>query len=170
LRWLRKVSVGGQPLDVAVMTAVPTVHEAAVASGRYSRMSAWLTVQNLADLFERIEAHSLDLARFQQADEVFGDANLGRKVARAHFAVGDATSLPVYEIAPRERVTRKSDVKIDKGVGCRKAGVPEEPITIDVYLHADDEIGWLPLLEGFDLRPQIRNDEDRRTFDESVPP
>jgi hypothetical protein len=37
--------------------------------------------------------------------------------------------------------------------------VPGGPISIDVCLHPDDEIGWLPLLEDFDLRP---GDQERR--------
>ncbi len=102
-------------------------------------------------------------------------------------AANDTTPLAVYEIAPydlaavrafqeetakatREGAAHKSIVKIGRGVACRKGAVPAGPMPIDVYLRADDETGWLPLLEGFDLRPQIRNDDDMRAFDESVPP
>jgi hypothetical protein len=111
-------------------------------------------------------------------------ANDATEIARvAH----DTTPLAVYEVAlhdlaavrafqeetvkaTREGAAGKGDVKIGGGVACRKGAVPAGPIPIDVYLRADDETGWLPLLEGFDLGPQIRNDEDMRAFEESVPP
>jgi hypothetical protein len=111
-------------------------------------------------------------------------ANDATEIARV---AKDTTPLAVYEIAPydlaavrafqeetaratREGAVHKSNLKIGKGVACRKAAIPEGPIPIDVYIRADDETGWLPLLESFDLRPQIRNDDDMRAFDESVPP
>lgn len=107
-------------------------------------------------------------------------------VAEVARVATDATRLAIYEIAPydlaavrafqeeaakarHEGAVHRSDVRIGKGVACRKGAVPAGPIPIDVYLHADDEIGWLPLLEGFDLRAQIKNDDDMRAFDESVP-
>ena len=120
---------------------------------------------------------TIHLRRAQHADDA-------SEVARV---ANDPTPLAVYEIAPRDlaavrafqeetvKATRegaahKSNVKIGQGVACRKGAVPEGPIPIDVYLRADDETGWLPLLEGFDLRSQIRTDDDMRVFDESVPP
>jgi hypothetical protein len=119
---------------------------------------------------------AVHLRRARHAD----DATEVARVAK------DMTPLAIYEIAPndlaavrsfqeetakatREGATRKSDVKIGRGVACRNGAVPAGPIPIDVYLHPDDETGWLPLLEGFDLRPQIRNDDDMRAFDDSVP-
>lgn len=98
-----------------------------------------------------------------------------------------ATPLAVYEIAPQDLAAvadlqaeaakakqegggAKGSVTIGSGVACRSGAVPDGPISIDVYLHPDDEIGWLPLLEEFDLRPGIKTDEDWRAFDDSVPP
>jgi hypothetical protein len=111
----------------------------------------------------------------------FGDAVELARLAR------DATPLSVYEVAPQDLATVAGlqaeaakakpegragvgSIKIGSGVACRNGPVPGGPISIDAYLHPDDEIGWLPLVEGFDLRPGIKSDEDRRAFDDSVPP
>ena len=109
-----------------------------------------------------------------------GDASELARLAPA------ATPLSVYEVAPQDlaavaelqaegaRVkqaerTGKSSLRIGSGVACRNGAIPDGPITIDVYLHPDDEIGWLPLLQEFDLRPGLKNAEDWRAFDDSVP-
>ena len=107
---------------------------------------------------------TIHLRRALHAD----DANEIARVAH------DAASLAVYEIAPRDLAAvrvfqeetanarreggvRRSDLRIGKSVACRNGVIPDGPIPIDVYLHPDDEIGWLTLMEGFDVRPQIRN-------------
>jgi len=64
----------------------------------------------------------------------------------------------------------KSSLRIGSGVACRNGAIPDGPVTIAVYLHPDDELGWLPLLQEFDLRPGIKNAEDWRALDYSVPP
>src|SRR5262249_34438073 len=48
---------------------------------------AGLTLQHLADLLERFEAHAFHLARFQQRYVLLGDANALSKFLRAHFAL-----------------------------------------------------------------------------------
>src|SRR5215470_6778192 len=47
---------------------------------------AGLTVQRLADLGERVEAHALHLAAFQERDVLLGDANALGKLLGAHLA------------------------------------------------------------------------------------
>jgi len=98
-----------------------------------------------------------------------------------------ATPPAVYEVAPQDLAAvaelqadavqakqagraNKSSLRIGSGVACRNGAIPDGPVTIAVYLHPDDELGWLPLLQEFDLRPGIKNAEDWRAFDDSVPP
>jgi len=117
------------------------------------------------------------LRRAQHANDAIDLARLARTAA----------PLAVYEVAPedlaavadlqaeaakakQEGSAGKGSIKIGSGVACRNGPVPGGPIAIDVYLHPDDEIGWLPLLEEFDLRPGLKSDEDWRAFDDSVPP
>jgi hypothetical protein len=126
----------------------------------------------------------IHLRRAQHAEDAAEIARLGR----------DPAPLAIYEAAPRdlaavrafqeeaakakrdggagkgERAAGKGEVKTGAGVACRNGAVPEGPIPINVYLHADDETGWLPLLEGYDLRPGVKTEDDRRALDESVPP
>jgi len=120
---------------------------------------------------------SIHLRRAQHANDAIELARLAR----------GAPPLWVYEVAPpdhaaaadfqAEAVKAKQEGRADKGalrigsgVACRNGAVPDGPIAIDVYFHPDDEVGWLPLLEGFDLRPGLASAEARQHFDDSVPP
>ncbi len=42
---------------------------------------------------------------------------------------------------------------------CRLADIPQGPILIDAYIHASDEIGWLVLAEGYDMRGKMRPED-----------
>src|SRR5215510_14732149 len=46
-----------------------------------------LTLQNLADLLERFEAHSFHFARFEQRHVLLGDADALGELLRAHIAL-----------------------------------------------------------------------------------
>lgn len=46
----------------------------------------WLAFERLADILQCLEADALHLAGFQQGYILFGDANVLRKLAGAHFA------------------------------------------------------------------------------------
>lgn len=50
-------------------------------------------------------------------------------------------------------------IEVDGSLACRLSDVPEGPILIDAYIHASDEIGWLPLLEGYDLKAAMRPED-----------
>jgi len=98
--------------------------------------------------------------------------------------IGAASETVVYEVAPRDLAAvralqaeaqiakeagDKGETKIEGGVACRKADIPEGPIPIQLYIHASDEIGWLPLLENFDVRSQINSAEAEKKFVEGTP-
>jgi hypothetical protein len=39
---------------------------------------------------------------------------------------------------------------LDGGLFCRHAEIPNGPLLLDIYVHTDDGLGWLPLLLGHD--------------------
>ncbi len=43
---------------------------------------------------------------------------------------------------------------------CRVEEVPPGPIPIDLYVHTDDAIGWLPVLHDYDLRPDSAHEKE----------
>lgn len=104
----------------------------------------------------------------------------------AHIGNSD-TPFAIYEIAPRDLAAARafqeeaqkrkqeggsgkgSGIKLQSGVACRRGEIPDGPILIDAYIHVDDETGWLPLLEGLDVRPSLTSSEAWRAFDEVVP-
>lgn len=49
-------------------------------------------------------------------------------------------------------------------LACRREEIPPGPIPIDVFIHADDQIGWLPLYEAFDLRSSATEADIARIF------
>ncbi len=94
-----------------------------------------------------------------------------------------APSLAVIELAPaslaparaaqQEAVRLRTDgakmrgkIHLAGALACRRREIPPGPIQIDVYIHADDETGWLPLYAGFDVRDQTA---DRGALNEALP-
>jgi hypothetical protein len=96
--------------------------------------------------------------------------------------------LAVFEIDPRDlagaaaaqeeakRMKKESpaplraEVTIDHAA-CRSGAVPSGPIPIDLYVHTDKDVGWLPFFQGYDLRPDPAHDaEFMEKFAEHVPP
>jgi hypothetical protein len=95
-----------------------------------------------------------------------------------------AESLVVYEAAAADLVAIRAFQaeigKADQGgrhgrgeatvvgsLACRTADIPEGPILVDAYIHASDELGWLPLAEAADLKaymPANENVEERAPF------
>ncbi|GLI94176.1 hypothetical protein [Methylocystis echinoides] len=88
-------------------------------------------------------------------------------------------SLVVYEVAPGDlpavralqleaqqakAAGRRGRIDVRGDLACRSEPIPEGPILVDVFIHASDEIGWLPLLERYDLRANAgEGDLDART-------
>lgn len=86
--------------------------------------------------------------------------------------LGGSPALVVYEVAPQalgpahdlqiEAVRLKAlgqthgKIHIGGALACRRAEIPPGPIVIDAFIHADDETGWLPLLEQYDVRSNMK--------------
>jgi hypothetical protein len=53
------------------------------------------------------------------------------------------------------------------GLFCRRAEIPNGPLLLDIYVHADDALGWLPLLIGHDAHAP---GADEKKLAEFMPP
>lgn len=99
-------------------------------------------------------------------------------------ALGGAPSLMIVELAPRSlgaaRSTQQEAARLraegartrgrmiaSGSIACRRTEIPPGPIAIDVFIHADDEIGWLPLYADYDAR---EGEQDQAALDEALPP
>jgi hypothetical protein len=99
-------------------------------------------------------------------------------------ALGGAPSLTIIELAPRsletahaaqretarlkaEGVRTRGKLNFTGSFACRRTEVPPGPIAIDVFIHADDETGWLPLYADYDAR---EGEEDQAVLDKALPP
>jgi len=99
-------------------------------------------------------------------------------------ALGGAPSLTILELTPRslgaarsaqqEAARLKTEGARTRGrmimsgsFACRRTEVPVGPIAIDVFIHADDETGWLPLYADYDARD---GEQDQAVLDEALPP
>jgi hypothetical protein len=95
-----------------------------------------------------------------------------------------APSLAVIELAPASLAAARAEqreaallrtegakmrgkIHLSGALGCRRGQIPPGPIPIDLFIHADDETGWLPLYAGFDVRDQAA---DPAVLDEALPP
>ena len=87
-------------------------------------------------------------------------------------ALGGAPSLMIVELAPRSlgaaRSTQQEAARL-RAEGARTRGrmIASGSIAIDVFIHADDEIGWLPLYADYDAR---EGEQDQAALDEALPP
>ena len=99
-------------------------------------------------------------------------------------ALGGAPSLTIVELAPRslnaarsaqqEAARLQSRGRRTRGrmimsgsFACRRTEIPAGPIAIDVFIHADDETGWLPLYADYDAR---EGEQDQAVLDAALPP
>jgi hypothetical protein len=99
-------------------------------------------------------------------------------------ALGGTPSLTIVELTPRslnaarsaqqaaarlraEGARTRGRMIASGSFGCRRMGIPPGPIAIDVFIHADDETGWLPLYADYDARD---GEQDQAVLDEALPP
>jgi hypothetical protein len=67
----------------------------------------------------------------------------------------------------------KGGFEIKDNIACRKTDVPASgPILVDMWFHPDDEIGWVPIYERYDMRPEIEQARKERpeSIDAMIPP
>jgi hypothetical protein len=50
-------------------------------------------------------------------------------------------------------------IELNGNLACRLSNVPEGPILVDAYIHASDEIGWMPLIAAYDLTAGMRPED-----------
>jgi len=137
--------------------------------------SAAIEVRYWRDGDDEARAHTLAL-RLQRA------AHPGDREALA--ALGGAPSLTIVELAPRslgaarsaqqeaaqlraEGARTRGKIDFSGSFACRRTEIPPGPIAIDVFIHADDETGWLPLYADYDAR---EGEQDQAVLDEALPP
>ncbi len=99
-------------------------------------------------------------------------------------ALGGAPSLTIVELAPRslnaawsaqqeaarlraEGGRTRGRMIMSGSFACRRTEIPAGPIAIDVFIHADDETGWLPLYADYDAR---EGEQDQAVLDAALPP
>lgn len=100
--------------------------------------------------------------------------------------LGGSLALVVYELAPQalgpahdlqvEAVRLKAQgqthgkIHIGGALACRRAEIPPGPIVIDAFIHADNEAGWLPLLERYDVRGDMKDPSAEAELARLIPP
>ncbi|MGA8170158.1 MAG: hypothetical protein WB816_04900 [Methylocystis sp.] len=99
-------------------------------------------------------------------------------------AVGGAPSPTIVELAPKsldvaraaqqeaarlkaEGAKTRGKLSFSGSFACRLTDIPSGPIAIDIFIHADDETGWLPLYADHDAR---QGEQDQAVLDKALPP
>lgn len=67
----------------------------------------------------------------------------------------------------QEKAKAHGDLKLDGALYCRRGDIPQGPVLLDVFIHTDDEIGWLPLLTRHDVH---RPGADESKLEAAMPP
>jgi len=101
---------------------------------------------------------------------------------------GAPPSLTVIELAPQSLTAARAAQqeamrwKTESGVrshvrmhfggalACRHGEIPPGPLAIDAFIHADDEIGWLPLFDQYDVRAGGSDGDAEATLRQIIPP
>jgi len=122
----------------------------------------------------KVELHAQRSVHAEDAGDI---ARLSQKEGAVAFYEVSARDLATARAlqAEAQRLKREgggSDgkVSVDRGAVCRRGDVPEGPILVDLFVHPDDSIGWLPVFDGYDMRPLLKTPEDVRKFEEGAPP
>ena len=138
------------------------------------------------------ENASIDLRYWRDGDDEARAQTLALRFRRAAHpgdrealtALGGAPSLTILELAPKsladarsaqqetarfraEGARTRGRMNMSGSFACRRADIPPGPIAIDVFIHADDEAGWLPLYADYDARD---GEQDQAVLDEALPP
>jgi hypothetical protein len=95
----------------------------------------------------------------------------------ALLRAGGSSSLAVMELSPAslaaaraaqeesarlraEGAKTRGRIHLAGAVACRRAEIPPGPIPIELFIHADDETGWLPFHEHFDARGAVKDEAE----------
>jgi hypothetical protein len=114
--------------------------------------------------------------RLQKAAHVSDREALEKAGAAPSLAVIELTpaSLAAARVAQQETARLKADGSRTRGrihltgnLGCRRGEIPPGPLPIDIFIHADDETGWLPLYSDLDARASAKDEAELK---ESLPP
>lgn len=168
----------GVPITTAWKLRNFRLDEADIAKLRFAvRPPAWVTPT--PDGGKAIVSHWIETTggdkrsitvRLAQAEHPGDAAKLAELARGAPLTVieADRRDLPLIRAeqeAARARGSsgdkRRAEIDIDRAA-CREGEIPDSPILFDVYIHANDETDWLPLLQGHDIRPG--DDEQKKQF------
>lgn len=113
------------------------------------------------DVHVRRAAHAADRAALAQL------APEPEALVVYEVAPGDLAAVRAYQ-AEMERFREagrhgRGKVELHGGLACRLSEMPEGPIRVDLFIHASDEIGWLPLAEDYDVRSGAEPEKIRET-------
>lgn len=118
----------------------------------------------------------LRLQRAVHPDDARAIASISSKAGPLAFYEVSSRDLAAARAAQDEAQRLKRDdgakhakLSVERGVACRRGPVPEGPIPVDLFIHTDDETGWLPVFDEFDLRALLKTPEDLRKFEEGAP-
>jgi hypothetical protein len=70
-------------------------------------------------------------------------------------------------------VAQKGALRFTANLACRNGEIPATgPIPVDLWFHPNDDIGWTPVWEGYDVRPMLEQAQKEKpgSIDEVVPP
>lgn len=105
-----------------------------------------------------------DIARISQKE----GAVAFYEVAAQDLAAARALQAEAQRLK-REGGGSEGKVSVERGLVCRRGDAPDGPILVDLFIHPDDSIGWLPAFDGYDVRDLIKTPEDMRKFEEGAP-
>ncbi len=93
------------------------------------------------------------LAKLAPGDAAFVIVEAATRDLPAISALQDAAKKRLSEgVKPGSDGDR---LELKDNIACRKIDIPGGPILIDLWVHPDDEIGWLPIYQQFDIGPGL---------------
>jgi hypothetical protein len=141
------------------------------------------------------EKSTIDVSYWREGEEGAQKRELTVRLQRGAHAedapalapIAGAAPVAIYEASPRDLAAikaaqeearrwreggaqTKGELKLTGSLACRRvAQLPQGPLLIDVFIHADNETGWLPLYEQHDILADSE-EKDPAKIEESLPP
>ncbi len=141
-----------------------TTPEKAVVEVRYRRDGDDESKSKLLSLRLRKATHGEDREALEKAGGAPTLAVI--ELAPASLAAAGAAQREALRLRAEGAKTR-ARIHLAGALGCRRGDIPPGPIPINVFIHVDDETGWLPLYNGFDVRGNAKDEAELR---EALPP
>ena len=84
-------------------------------------------------------------------------------------SLGPAHALQLEALRLKAQGVTHGRIHISGAVACRRGAIPPGPISVDAFVHVDEDTGWLPLYEQHNVRSDVTDAEEEARLAQLIP-